>query len=177
MLKQIRLASLALLLACSAQAASAATVLSSSGGTISASSSQPIGVDLDPAGVVLLNGETSATITVSQASTMDWRLTDGGIRGDAFALFLNGVEIMPTSGNLGADTRGPGATAFFDAIFEDVPLVAGLNIFTVSITDACCSSGGYTFTYGAVEPVPLPAAGWLLLAGVGGIAAMKRRKG
>ena len=27
-----------------------------------------------------------------------------------------------------------------------------------------------------IEPVPLPAAGWLLIAGVGGLAAMKRRK-
>ncbi|MEM8581636.1 MAG: VPLPA-CTERM sorting domain-containing protein, partial [Pseudomonadota bacterium] len=27
-----------------------------------------------------------------------------------------------------------------------------------------------------VEVVPLPAAGWLLLAGMGGLAAMKRRK-
>jgi len=27
-----------------------------------------------------------------------------------------------------------------------------------------------------VSPVPLPAAGWMLLAGLGGIAAMKRRK-
>lgn len=27
-----------------------------------------------------------------------------------------------------------------------------------------------------VAPIPLPAAGWMLLAGIGGIAAMKRRK-
>lgn len=31
-----------------------------------------------------------------------------------------------------------------------------------------------TFDY--VAPIPLPAAGWMLLAGIGGIAAMKRRK-
>ena len=27
-----------------------------------------------------------------------------------------------------------------------------------------------------VNPIPLPAAGWMLLAGLGGLAAMKRRK-
>ena len=26
------------------------------------------------------------------------------------------------------------------------------------------------------SPIPLPAAGWLLLLGVGGLAALKRRK-
>lgn len=29
---------------------------------------------------------------------------------------------------------------------------------------------------GPTSPVPLPAAGWMLLAGIGGLAAMKRRK-
>ena len=29
---------------------------------------------------------------------------------------------------------------------------------------------------GEVPPIPLPAAGWLLLAGIGGLAAMRRRR-
>jgi len=33
-----------------------------------------------------------------------------------------------------------------------------------------------TITFEEVAPVPLPAAGWMLLAGVGGMAAMRRRK-
>ena len=30
--------------------------------------------------------------------------------------------------------------------------------------------------YGPIDPIPLPAAGWLLLGGLGGLAAMKRRR-
>ncbi len=32
------------------------------------------------------------------------------------------------------------------------------------------------YQYGSVAPVPLPAAGWLMLAGIGGLVAMRRRK-
>ncbi|MEE4189628.1 MAG: VPLPA-CTERM sorting domain-containing protein [Roseobacter sp.] len=37
-------------------------------------------------------------------------------------------------------------------------------------------SYSYLEIYAQVEVVPLPAAGWMLLAGVGGLAAMRRRK-
>lgn len=30
--------------------------------------------------------------------------------------------------------------------------------------------------YGTVAPIPLPAAGWLMLAGIGGLAALRRRR-
>lgn len=33
-----------------------------------------------------------------------------------------------------------------------------------------------TYTVSDLAPIPLPAAGWMLLAGIGGLAAMKRRK-
>ena len=41
------------------------------------------------------------------------------------------------------------------------------------------SAGGLshkTTIGGDLTPIPLPAAGWLLMAGVGGLAAMRRRK-
>ena len=58
--------------------------------------------------------------------------------------------------------------------------------FSLQIPDAIGSSdlifllngttNGSPFEAAAVSTVPLPAAGWMLLASIGGIAAMKRRK-
>lgn len=44
---------------------------------------------------------------------------------------------------------------------------------TTTIGDPCRLSH---VTYTDPSPVPLPAAGWMLIAGVGGLAAMRRRK-
>jgi hypothetical protein len=38
------------------------------------------------------------------------------------------------------------------------------------------TNDSFSFDGGAVNVVPLPAAGWMLLAGLGGLAAMKRRR-
>ncbi len=55
----------------------------------------------------------------------------------------------------------------------DLGIVLALNdpitIFTVGGPDSYISAI-------AVSPIPLPAAGFLLLGGLGGLAAMKRRK-
>ncbi len=50
-----------------------------------------------------------------------------------------------------------------------------LTSFAVEATQQNDNFRVRSITY-TPAPVPLPAAGWMLLAGIGGIAAMKRRK-
>lgn len=49
--------------------------------------------------------------------------------------------------------------------------------FTSGPDGARGSSPAAQFKLTQVEPIPLPAAGWLLIAGVGGLAALRRRAG
>ena len=55
-------------------------------------------------------------------------------------------------------------------LFED-------NVFTFT-KEAPRSGFSNTreYQYGSVAPIPLPAAGWLMLAGIGGLALLRRRK-
>jgi hypothetical protein len=53
----------------------------------------------------------TAQITVAGFSSIDISIADGGIYGDAFAIQLDGFTLTPTSGNLGANTRGPTTTS------------------------------------------------------------------
>lgn len=47
---------------------------------------------------------------------------------------------------------------------------------TVAVGLGTSTTTGIKFTALELTPIPLPAAGWMLIAGLGGIAAMKRRK-
>lgn len=62
----------------------------------------------------------------------------------------------------------------------ELPLLSTIftNITFLTITDAPLGKGNLRFDdlTMAVAPVPLPATGLLLLAGVGGIAALRRRR-
>jgi len=52
-----------------------------------------------------------------------------------------------------------------------------LNIDGLVPTDADPSEGAtYDIEIAAVAPIPLPAAGWMLLAGLGGLVALRRRQ-
>lgn len=56
-----------------------------------------------------------------------------------------------------------------------VKSLAANNEFT--FTKVARASGlSHTREYGEVAPIPLPAAGWLMLAGIGGLVALRRRK-
>lgn len=93
------------------------------------------------------------------------------------------VEAGQTSGHGGVGTilgilsggfvhwSGPGTINFDDgstmSFLLDNFAVGGLGTTVTT---------GVTFNTVSPSEVPLPAAGWLLLAGLGGMAAMKRRK-
>lgn len=82
----------------------------------------------------------------------------------------------------GSASWGPGESETFDLGG------AQSSFLTVSASGAPCTSwflcqspdglGNDNFTVASIDvsAVPLPAAGWMLLASIGGIAAMKRRK-
>ncbi len=54
-------------------------------------------------------------------------------------------------------------------------LLSGMGFFAV-YDDQALSHMTIAYVPGTVDPIPLPAAGWLLLGGLGGLAAMKRRR-
>jgi hypothetical protein len=122
----------------------------------------------------------TAFITVANAGTIDFSISDGGIAGDAFALQLDGVNLAPTSGNFGANTRGPSASSYFSAFYNDIVLSAGSHTFSLFFTDSCCSSGGTSASFSAVTPsvaaaVPEPTTVALLGLGMLGFAASRRK--
>lgn len=144
MIKSLKILAISALLA-TATSANAGVINPLTGASGGATWSSPVGTDLDPIVAVTswlgMSGHEH-TITVTSDSFVDVHIADMFGYGDAFALFLDGVELAPTSGNLGANTRGPGATEFFEANWDDVFLSTGTHTFGLFVTDACCSGGG-----------------------------------
>lgn len=113
-----------------------------------------------------------------------------------FSFQLGGTTTVPTpAGKLsiqfdGAEflnaTASTGSPAAFQ-LFESSFVASATGIFALSFVEQSTGFGGndygiddisLTFDDSVVSPpaVPLPAAGWMLLAGVGGLAAIRRRK-
>ncbi|WP_135506865.1 VPLPA-CTERM sorting domain-containing protein [Roseovarius aestuariivivens] len=91
---------------------------------------------------------------------------------DGFSMLLNGVEVGRFEG-----LRGPGSSFFnVDAGFGgDVNME--LRYFEGALTQAALRAAlnGKTIT-GLPTPVPIPAAGFLLISALGGLVAVKRRR-
>lgn len=166
-------------------------------GSVGVSSSTP-GVDFFlPVDEINGMDGNEATITAPAAATLDFTISDGGTTGDAYALELNGELLTPTGGDLGEDTRGPDASSFFSAVFEDIAIPAGTSTFGIFYTDTCCTSisiNSFAFTGIALTdvtppdgppsgggpdtpaPIPVPAAFPLLLGGLAVLRLMPRRR-
>ena len=81
--------------------------------------------------------------------------TDSVISGGAFRATASGAITTLANGYLSAAASFTGSRAWNLTFLESA--TGRQNLVTVS-------------------PVPLPAAGWLLIAGIGGLAALRRRK-
>lgn len=86
---------------------------------------------------------------------------------DGFRLIIGGNTFTEFTGLRGPNNTTSGTWSGGDGVFD-----VTLWYFEGNESQAQLISnlGDY------VAPIPLPAAGWMLLAGIGGIAAMKRRK-
>ncbi|WP_278027344.1 VPLPA-CTERM sorting domain-containing protein [Roseicyclus salinarum] len=74
---------------------------------------------------------------------------------------------------------GGGATdlenAFYSAFTDDPVLLSVMRFQSVNAGEGSDKLSGPDVSQPGA-PVPLPAAGWMLIAGIGGLVAMKRRK-
>jgi hypothetical protein len=81
-----------------------------------------------------------------------------------------GTDIFDVSGTALASYDGVSklsATAVNEFFLASFPMTLG----TVNLTSAI------DLAFSAVQPVPLPAAAWLMLSSLGGLAAMARKRG
>ncbi|MFN7225534.1 MAG: VPLPA-CTERM sorting domain-containing protein [Paracoccaceae bacterium] len=87
----------------------------------------------------------------------------------------NGLFVWLNGTFLGGHLRPGGVEAGeFQLSLGD--LAAGTNYLQILREDHGGVTGYSVLVTGEPSPVPLPAAGWLLMAGVGGLAAMRRRR-
>jgi hypothetical protein len=93
--------------------------------------------------------------------------------GNAFAAYLLGRDFTGNVISSGTwDTVALNTTNAQGDVINHALSHFSLYKYECTDNDLTCGGGGTS----GPPPVPLPAAGWMLIAGLGGLAAMKRRK-
>ena len=105
----------------------------------------------------LLEINTNATGFTAEVGIID--ATIGLLAGETYVL----------SYNLQTHEISPGAVG--------VPITdVGQFILAASVIETNASTTAFQARFAAASPVPLPAAGWMLLAGIGALGAMRKRR-
>jgi len=91
------------------------------------------------------------------------------------AIWINGVIYSAIDGMVqGLVELAMSSTYYFTSSFDCVQYDGDVRL--KSDGEDCRATGQIYLSAMTVSEVPLPAAGWLLIGGLGGLAAMKRRK-
>lgn len=108
-----------------------------------------------------------------------WTVTDGVLTSFFFAVIGAGNEVpYVTESSLFFDSRNIGGASFRAGLLDDA--------FSVDVSGSGLSTADFELTFSPVVganpfppagpmPVPIPAAGLMLIAGLGGLALMRRR--
>lgn len=112
----------------------------------------------------------------SQAVSFDITNT-GNPNGDDVALSLGAFDFgFVTPFSLGGGLTLNGFSTGLTSCSSADPLDCTLNGSDWFLDEGKTSKLGIYANISAVAPIPLPAAGWLMIAGLGGLAALRRRR-
>ncbi len=120
------------------------------------------------------SSDDNITITESVTLTLDGTY-------DFFGLSFNDAKHNSLDGNI-VDTLLIGINGLVEVRYTFAEAVAALfeNVnkirFVYDTANEGTTANQFYVSGATVSAVPLPAAGWLLIGGLGGLAAMKRRK-